>query len=111
MWRHLPGHAGEAALTHGDDASNLRVQMERFVLWPSRSADSVSSASQGVILQGNLPFPGGMDTDLSTALAGVRGMDLCRRGNVQVLRQSREGVGHRAERWGFSRGVIFFLDN
>lgn len=100
MQRHLPGHAGEAALIHEDDASNLQVQTKRFVVWSSDSADSGSSASQWVILQGNLPFPGGMDTDLLIALRGIRGMELQRRGNVQVVRQPWEGVGHRAREVG-----------
>lgn len=96
MHRPLPSHAGKAALTHEDDASNLWVQAERFVLGHADTADTVSRASQWVILQGNLPFPAGMDTDLSTALAGVRAMELRRRGNVQVVRQSKERLGHGA---------------
>lgn len=36
MQRYLPSHAGKAALTHEDNASNLQVQTKRFVLWPSR---------------------------------------------------------------------------
>lgn len=88
------------ANSHEDDASNPQVQTKRFALRTSRHCRRGKRCSPQVILQGNLPVPGGMDAEFPAALCGVRGMEPQRRAEVQVVNKSWERGWQRVKEGG-----------